>query len=189
MSAGFPIYSFIVARTRNRVIGCENKMPWHLPTDLKNFKRITLGKPIIMGRRTFDSLGCALPGRPNIVVSREGGILAPGVMVAKDKATAMRFAELEAVRLGVDEVVVIGGEAIFALFEREVQRVYLTEIDADIDGDTYFKSEFEDWHVSNTRKVQKGKDGDEYAFEIRQFDRPLAGNLSTMTAPRCLAVA
>ncbi|MEZ5898189.1 MAG: dihydrofolate reductase [Hyphomicrobiaceae bacterium] len=166
-----PTYSYVVARTRNKVIGCENKMPWHLPSDLRNFKKITLGKPVIMGRKTFESIGRALPGRPNIVVSRENGISAQDVFVAGTKSAAMEFAERECRRLGVDEIMIIGGQAVFDLFKNEVSRVYLTEIDATIEGDAFFDASFDGWTEVASFEVPKGLFGDEYSFSFTKLDR------------------
>lgn len=165
-------------------------MPWHLPSDLKNFKKVTMGKPIIMGRRTYELLGRALPGRSNIVVSRENGISDPDVFVAPDKPAAMKIAEHEANRLGVNEIIVIGGEAVFALFEAEVQRVYMTEIDAEVPGDAFFRSTFNEWSVTNVRRVEQGAEGDQYSFTISQLDRRSGVRLKKeRNDTRCLAVA
>jgi len=126
------VRSLIVAMSRNGVIGRDNGMPWHLPADLAHFKRITLGHPVIMGRRTWESIGRALPGRRNIVVSRTAGFLAPGAEVVATLDGAW-----EAVA-GSDEAFVIGGAQLYAAALATADRIYLTEIDADISGDTTF---------------------------------------------------
>lgn len=126
--------SLIAAMDRNRGIGRGNALPWHLPDDLKHFKRLTLGKPVVMGRKTFESLGCRpLPGRPNWVVSRSG-FQAEGVEV---------FASLEAAlaqgRQRYDEVMVIGGGQIYAQALDKADRLYLTRVETEIEGaDTWF---------------------------------------------------
>lgn len=124
--------SLIVARARNGVIGLEGKMPWHLPQDLAHFKRTTLGHPIIMGRKTWESIGRPLPGRRNLVVTRNAAFPAPGaeVVTSLDQALA-RVAML-------DEVFVIGGGELYALAMPLAQRLVVTEIDAEFAGDAFF---------------------------------------------------
>jgi dihydrofolate reductase len=124
--------SLIVARARQGVIGRDNAMPWHLPADLAHFKRTTLGHPVIMGRRTWDSIGRALPHRRNIVVSRSPGFRAPGAQVVPSLAEAWRAAD------DADEAFVIGGGQLYAQALPGIDRIYLTEIDADVAGDTRF---------------------------------------------------
>ncbi|QJR14478.1 dihydrofolate reductase [Usitatibacter palustris] len=124
--------SMIVAMARNRVIGNGNGMPWHLPADLAHFKRLTMGHPIIMGRRTYEAIGKALPGRRNIVVTRTPGLNAPGCEVVDSLAAAWRMAG------DSGEVFLIGGGQLYEAALGEVDRIYLTEIDATIEGDTYF---------------------------------------------------
>lgn len=126
--------SLIVAAADNGVIGREGKLPWHLPPDLKHFKALTLGKPVIMGRKTFDSIGKALPGRQNIVLSHDAGYRAAGARVVGDLESALWAAA------DVDEVMVIGGAAIFAQALPIADRIYWTEIHADVTGDVLFPS-------------------------------------------------
>src|SRR5690606_8729166 len=101
--------ALMVAMASNGVIGRDNGLPWHLPEDLRYFKRTTLGKPVIMGRKTFESIGRPLPGRPNIVVSRQPGWSAPGVTVADSLASALTSAQALATASGAQELMVIGG--------------------------------------------------------------------------------
>ena len=101
--------AMIAAMGRNRVIGCDNKMPWHLPEDLKYFKATTMGKPIVMGRKTFDSLGRPLPGRSNIVISRQADLSIPGVQVVDSIEQALTLARHQAELDAVDEIMIIGG--------------------------------------------------------------------------------
>lgn len=124
--------SLIVARARNGVIGRDNALPWRLPADLAFFKRTTMGAPIVMGRKTWESIGRPLPGRPNIVVSRTLANLPPGVVVAPDLASAFAAAA------PADEVFVIGGAQLYAEALPLVDRIYVTEVGADVEGDTYF---------------------------------------------------
>ncbi len=121
----------IAAMANDRVIGADNAMPWHLPADLKHFKATTMGKPVVMGRKTYQSIGKALPGRLNIVVSRSGIQLQDAVVVDSiDSAIAAAG--------NVEEVMVIGGGAIYQACLEQCNRLYLTYIDADLDGDTRF---------------------------------------------------
>ncbi|MBA6340571.1 type 3 dihydrofolate reductase [Colwellia sp. MB02u-10] len=126
------ILSMIVAHANNRVIGKNNDMPWHLPADLAYFKKTTLGKPIIMGRKTYQSIGRPLPGRKNIVISRDDNFQAEGVEVVNSVDAALALVVDSA------EVMVIGGGAIYQHCLAAAQRLYITHINADIDGDTYF---------------------------------------------------
>ena len=132
----------IAAMAKNRVIGANNTMPWHLSADLQHFKQVTLGKPIIMGRRTYQSIGRALPGRLNIVISRDSAFTLDDALVVGDCEQAIAAAEKNATEAAgknkADEVMIIGGGTIYQHFLPLCQRLYLTEIDLDIEGDTYF---------------------------------------------------
>lgn len=130
--------SLIVAKAANGCIGRDNKLPWYLPGDLKYFKQATFGKPIIMGRKTWESLKGPLPGRANIVISRQAGYVAEGAQVVPDLDEAIRLAESIALINGVDEVVVIGGAQIYAEALPRADVLYITEIHADVEGDAYF---------------------------------------------------
>lgn len=129
---GRPRLNLIVAWSHGRVIGRAGRLPWHLPEDLRHFKRITLGYPIVMGRRTWESIGRPLPGRRSIVVSRNPHWQAAGAEHAADLAQAVAMCE------GAPEVFVIGGARLFAEALPQAQRLFLTEIDADFEGDTRF---------------------------------------------------
>lgn len=126
--------ALIVAQSRNRVIGIDNTLPWHLPEDLKYFKATTMDKPIIMGRKTYDSIGRPLPGRTNIVVTRQTDWSAPGVKVASTLEEAVALASAEQ----PEEVMVIGGAQIYELMLPAADRIYLTQVDTDIEGDAFF---------------------------------------------------
>lgn len=132
--------SLIVAAAKNSVIGCDNKLPWHLPQDLKYFKSVTLGKPIIMGRKTYESIGRPLPGRTNIVITRQADWFAEGVLIAKsvDEALVLAGQVRNAEGKAPEEVMVIGGAEIYRSALAQANRVYLTRIDVDVEGDAYF---------------------------------------------------
>lgn len=130
--------SLIVALGRNRVIGVGNEMPWHIPDDLKYFKAQTVRKPVIMGRRTLQSIGKALPDRPNIVVTRDQSFAADDVDLASNLEDAITTAKFKASELGVDEIMIVGGGQIYQQSIELADRLYLTEIDTAPDGDTYF---------------------------------------------------
>ena len=132
------LLSLIVALSRNGVIGVGNQLPWHLPEDLKYFKSETLGKPIIMGRKTFESIGKPLPGRTNIVITRDPQWCAPGVNVVHGLNEALEIAATVCTESGVEEVMVIGGEQIYRLALPSADRLYLTEVDVEIKGDAFF---------------------------------------------------
>ena len=139
--------SLIVAVSRNGVIGIDNQLPWHLPEDLKYFKSVTMGKPIIMGRKTFDSIGRPLPGRTNIVITRDSSWQAEGVEVAQTLPQAMTLGQLACAQAGVDEAMVIGGEQIYRMTLPAADRLYLTEVQAEVEGDAFFPEfDAKDWH-------------------------------------------
>ncbi|HEY6457154.1 MAG TPA: dihydrofolate reductase [Steroidobacteraceae bacterium] len=125
-----PMISLLVAATENGVIGRDNGMPWHLPDDLKHFKALTLAKPVLMGRRTFESIGRPLPGRTTVVLTRTAGWSAPGVSVVADLEAAIRAAGT------APELVIAGGAQVYALALPRATRIYLTRIHAVIAGDT-----------------------------------------------------
>ena len=124
--------SIIVAVSENGAIGSDNRLPWHLPDDLKRFKALSLGKPIVMGRRTFDSIGRPLPGRTNIVVSRQRGLAIEGVSVVHSLEQALAAAG------SVPEIVVIGGAEIFRQALPRTNTIHLTRVHARVGGDVFF---------------------------------------------------
>lgn len=130
--------SMIVALGRNRVIGIANVMPWHIPADLKYFKSQTLGKPIIMGRKTLQSIGKPLSGRANIVITRDPSFHAEGVQLASSLDRALKLAEEKAVEIAAQEIMIVGGGQIYQQAIERVTRLYLTEIDVAPKGDAYF---------------------------------------------------
>jgi dihydrofolate reductase len=128
----------VAAVADNGVIGRDNALPWRLSSDLKHFKALTMDKPVVMGRKTFLSIGKPLPGRTNIVVSRNAGFAAPGVLVAADLAAAMTAARGDALRRGADAIAVIGGNEIFVRTMSLADRLEITHVHARPDGDTHF---------------------------------------------------
>jgi len=132
------ITALVVAMAQNRVIGREGGLPWHIPGDLKLFKQTTLGKPIVMGRKTWQSLGRPLPGRPNIVITRDPAYQAEGAHVVGGLDRALVLAGELAGELGTDEIMVIGGAEIYRLALPKADRLYLTEVSLSPDGDAFF---------------------------------------------------
>ena len=132
-----PILSLIVAAAENGVVGRNNALPWHLPKDLQYFKRTTMGNPILMGRKTWESIGRPLPGRTNIVISRDPQFNAEGVRRVSNFDEALQLAEDIALIDGTEELMVIGGAQIYAEALPRAQRLYLTRVHADVDGDVY----------------------------------------------------
>jgi dihydrofolate reductase len=159
------IKSLVVARARNGVIGRNNQLPWKLPADLAYFKRVTLGHPVIMGRRTWESIGKPLPGRHNIVVTRNAGYRAEGATVVGSLAEALRAAG------EVEEACVIGGTSLFAESLPIADRIHLTEVDADVPGDTFFppfdRGEWEEREVARQGRDERH----EYPFRILVLER------------------
>ncbi len=132
------ILSMIVATADNNIIGKDNDMPWHLPADLAYFKKVTLGKPIIMGRKTYESIGRPLPGRRNIVISRDENYNADGVDIVTSVEQALALVDGSDGTNAVEEIMVIGGGAIYKHCLPSADRLYVTHIKATIDGDTQF---------------------------------------------------
>ena len=161
--------SLIVALAENRVIGLDNRMPWHLPGDFKYFKATTLGKPIIMGRKTWDSLGRPLPGRLNLVVSRQPGLQLEGAEVFASLEDAIVRADQWAREQGVDELMLIGGAQLYAqgLEKGLVDRLYLTRVEMNPEGDAWFPEVDESvWKKVSSQQgpVEEGKPV--YHFEV-----------------------
>lgn len=133
-----PDIALVVAMADNGVIGRGGDLPWRLPEDLKYFRAVTMGKPIVMGRRTYESIGRPLPGRANIVVTRNPAFHAAGVDVAATPANALRLAERRAAEAGVAEIMIIGGAEIYRAVLPYADRIYLTEVHDAVEGDTVF---------------------------------------------------
>lgn len=167
--------AIIVAAARNRVIGHNNAMPWYLPEELQHFKRTTQGKPLVMGRATFESIGRPLPGRLNIVVSRNPDFFHAGIRVVKDLESALQLADNQAVIDGAEEIMVMGGGQIYQQAFPLASRLYLTEVDAEPTGDTWFPEvRPEEWlETGNTH--YPAQEGNRYAYTIRQLQRKAGG--------------
>ncbi|RTR40860.1 type 3 dihydrofolate reductase [Shewanella canadensis] len=150
--------AMIAAMANNRVIGKDNQMPWHLPEDLKHFKAMTLGKPIVMGRKTFESIGRPLPGRHNIVISRQESLKIEGVTCVSSFEAAKKVAG------DCEELVVIGGGQLYSSLLKEADKLYLTEINLDVDGDTFFPPwDDASWELLSKETAINDK-GLEYSF-------------------------
>ncbi|MCQ4258110.1 dihydrofolate reductase [Stutzerimonas stutzeri] len=161
--------AMIAALADNRVIGLDNKMPWHLPADLKHFKAMTLGKPIIMGRKTWDSLGRPLPGRLNLVVSRQRDLQLDGAETFTALDAALVRAEQWARERGVEELMLIGGAQLYAQALPQAQRLYLTRIDAAPEGDAFFPAfDDADWQRVDCQAHPAEAEAPGYRFETWQ---------------------
>ncbi|ONM43594.1 diacylglycerol kinase [Halopseudomonas pachastrellae] len=159
--------ALIAAMARNRVIGRDNAMPWHLPEDLRYFKAATLGKPIVMGRKTFDSLGRPLPGRTNIVVSRQADLTLDGAQVFASIDDALNAARQQAQADGVDEVMVIGGDNLYRQTLERADRIYLTRIESEPEGDAWFPAFDEQaWAVVSERAVAAGDGYPAHVYQV-----------------------
>ncbi len=172
MNTIVPKISLIAARGRNNVIGADGDLPWRLSTDLKLFKAVTKGKPVIMGRKTWESLPRKpLPGRLNIVVTRQAGYRAEGAHVVGDMGAAFDEAFVRANMDRVDEVFVIGGAQIYTAAMALADRLYLTEVDAAPPGEAYFP-EFDasDWSEIGRQAYDPGEN-DDHAFTFRALER------------------
>lgn len=150
--------AMIAAMANNRVIGKNNKMPWHLPEDLRHFKAMTLGKPVVMGRKTFESIGRPLPGRHNIVISRQVDLVIEGVTCVTSFEAAKQAAG------DCEELVVIGGGQLYAEVLPQADILYLTQIDLEVEGDTYFPEWDEDHWQETESLLSINADGLEYRF-------------------------
>ena len=159
------IVSIIVATDRNRLIGRDNELPWYLPADLKRFKDITMGKPIIMGRKTHESIGRALPGRSNIVITGDRKFHAPGCIVTHSVEEALAAAGNAA------EVMVIGGARLYEQVLSKTERIYLTQIDHEFKGDTWFPQ----WQPEQWREVERQDfapdEHNRYAYSFLMLER------------------
>lgn len=151
------IYSMIAAMAQNHVIGVDNTMPWHLPDDFKRFKTLTMGNPVIMGRKTYESileqLGKPLPGRTSIIVTRQGDYPSPeGVFTARSIEDAIRVAKDVAKKTDSNEVFCVGGAQLYEQFLQFSDRIYLTIIEKDFNGDAQFpKISRDDWDIEVTK--------------------------------------
>lgn len=153
--------SLIVAHDPNRVIGFENKMPWHIPGDLAYFKETTMDKAMVMGRKTFESIGRVLPGRKNIIVTRNDDYHVDGAEVVTDLTKAIEIATAHH-----EEVMVIGGEQIFRAILPKADRLYITFIQQTFEGDTFFPQYGDEWVLVETTEDMKTPDGISYVYLV-----------------------
>ncbi|WP_430460850.1 dihydrofolate reductase [Thalassolituus sp. LLYu03] len=167
--------SLIVALARNHTIGIDNKLPWYLPNDLKYFKQVTMGKTIIMGRKTYESIGKPLPGRTNIVITRQGDYLPPNANDSVKVVSSLEAAQALAANLalinGQDEALIIGGAEIYTQALALVERMYLTEVHAEVEGDAFFP-EFDrgQWQAV-AREDFAAEGGNPYDYSFVVYER------------------
>jgi dihydrofolate reductase len=155
----------IVAASANNVIGTQGELPWRLSDDLKRFKKITMGKPIIMGRLTYESIGRALPGRQNIVITRQRDYIAEGCVVVASADAAL------AVAGEASEIMIIGGGEIYALFLPLADRIYLTRVLADVQGDAYIPAlKSDEWNLS-VHEQHEADESNAFDFSFETWDR------------------
>ncbi len=163
--------SFVVAVAKNGVIGAGGRLPWRHSSDLKTFRRLTIGKPVVMGRKTFQSLRNPLDGRDNIVITRDPHFTPGGVSVFDNVADALMLARALARTSGSDEVMIIGGAELYSATLPLADRIYWTEVDAEPQGDTYFPAfEREAWHEVSCEPLPRGEK-DDHAAVLRILER------------------
>ena len=157
--------SLVVAASSNNVIGRDGGLPWHLPDDLRQFKRLTTGKAVIMGRSTYESIGRPLPDRRNIVMTRNADYVADGCDVVSSVSEAMDAVE------GAEEVMIIGGGQVYRDFLPLADRIYLTRVQAEVEGDTYFPEIDEAaWRLVSSEH-HAADEKHRYAFDVMVFER------------------
>ena len=163
--------SILAAMAKNRVIGRNNTLPWHLPADLKHFKSLTMGHPIIMGRKTYESIGKPLPDRTNIIVTNQTNFHAPGTMLVNSVEEALRISKDASP--ANDESFIIGGAELYRQTLRFCHRMYITEIQSDFEGDTFFPAfNHEEWRET-AREKHQGNGKTDLAYHFVIFDRKI----------------
>ena len=166
-----PKLSAIVAKAKNNVIGIDGDLPWKLSSDLKFFKATTMGKPVLMGRVTWESLPFPLPGRPNLVLTRNANYKAPKAEVFKDMHAMIGRGYELAGALGTDEIMLIGGAKLYASLLPHCDRLYVTDVDAEVGGDAYFPEiDSKTWKCVSETPYPRGPK-DDYPFTVRVYDR------------------
>jgi len=166
-----PVIALVVAMGENRAIGRGGDLPWHLRSDMKFFRRVTMGKPVIMGRRTFKSLPRVLDGRLNIVLTRDSGFVAPDAVMAGSLEEGLRAARDSCARTGAEEIMIIGGEDVFREVLPQVGRIYLTEVHASPEADTWFPElEAGQWREMFRERHEAGPK-DDHAFSFVVLER------------------
>lgn len=179
--AAIPV-TLVVAAARNGVIGRGGALPWRLPSDLNRFKALTLGKPVVMGRKTFQSIGRPLPGRPNLVITRDAGFDAPGIRVFSGLDPALAAARAMAAEAGVPEVCVIGGAEIYAQALPLAARIQLTRVDLAPDGDAVFPEPDPAVWVEVAREDVAAGPGDDCGFSLVTLERSQTGSVQSREA-------
>ncbi|MFA0809880.1 dihydrofolate reductase [Microbulbifer epialgicus] len=162
--------ALIAAVARNGAIGKDNGLPWRLSGDLQFFKRTTMGKPVVMGRKTYESIGRPLPGRANIVITRNKDWQADGVEVVDSLEAALDLARERAAQTGAKELMVIGGAQIYRQALPLAARLYVTEVDTEVEGDAFFPEIDGSW-VEVMRECYPDSDKNEYNYALVQYDR------------------
>ncbi len=163
--------SLVLAVAKNGIIGDQNKLPWNLPSDLKRFKETTMGHPVVMGRTTFESIGGVLPGRDNIVLTRSGVIDDPEVHTANSLEEACSLAKRFAANRKVKEIMIIGGGDVFDQIRGMADKVYLTTVDMDAEGDTSFRAlDAANWKQISSEDVKAGEK-DSANFNVSVYER------------------
>ena len=161
--------SMIAAMGKDRVIGLNNEMPWHLPADLKWFKKTTLGSPVIMGRKTYDSIGSPLPGRLNIILSRNKHLKIKGCQVVNSLDDALKLAKAE--NSDSKEIFITGGAQLYNRFLKDADRLYLTLIDETFEGDTFFP-DYTQYQWTQHDKIKNAADeNNPYSYTFLTLDR------------------
>ncbi|MBL0374413.1 dihydrofolate reductase [Rhizobium sp. KVB221] len=165
------IVSLVVAMANNGVIGRDNGLPWRLSSDLKRFKAMTVGKPVVMGRKCYDSIGRPLPGRPNIAITRSPDFKADGILTAHSLEEGLALAAAEAKALGGEEICVIGGGEIYRQAMASADLLHVTHVLAEIDGDTFFPDiDSSTWNAVHSEEQPAGE-RDEYPTRFVTYQK------------------
>lgn len=163
--------TLVAAVAQNGVMGRNGTLPWYLPGDLKHFRRTTIGHPLMMGRRTYQSIGRPLPGRESVVLTHNLSFAAKGIHIAHDMAAGLEVASRLAVRMGVDEIMVVGGGELYAALIDRASRLVITEVAADVDGDVVFPLiDPALWDMTTRSEAQCGP-GDEFIWRHASYAR------------------
>lgn len=159
------LISIIVAMDKNRVIGKDNDLPWRLSADLKHFKKITMGKPIIMGRKTYDSIGKPLPGRENIILTRDASFTAEGCTVMHSLNEIFEYCSAH------EEIMIMGGATLYAVTLEQADKLYITQVHAEVEGDTWFPDfDITAWHETD-RLDFNADDKNDYDYSFIVLER------------------
>ena len=164
--------AIIVAVAQNGVIGRDNDLPWKIPADMAHFKRVTMGKPLLMGRKTYESIGRPLPGRTNIVITRNSDFSAPGIEVVPSFEEAVLRAQSVARTDGAEEVIVMGGAEVYRVSLPAANRLYVTEVHAAIEGDAYLHLDLSGWREVSRAYHDVSPQSSGLAYSFVQYERP-----------------